>query len=130
VSDAPKYKKRSGWKDSGRYWSNDKGRYGMRYQCKTCGLEKLGMGGEMQMHFRTCPHWIEAEARERIYRFHACAESLRTLGRNLAVAGALCEAIKIGDENARVLYWHGRRLWLPNLEGKAWRAELETGGEG
>jgi hypothetical protein len=33
-----------------------------------------------------------------------------TLGRNLAVAGALAESFRAG--------WHG---WAPNTDGRAWR---------
>jgi hypothetical protein len=40
-----------------------------------------------------------------------------TLGRNLAVAGALCEAYDAGRSftHANLLAWH------PNLHGDAWR---------
>ena len=50
----PSTPKPSGWKDGGRYWTNDKSKYGVRYICKVCGRECLGVGSVERNHRPTC----------------------------------------------------------------------------
>lgn len=57
-----------------------------------------------------------AEASSVAIRF---SDRMHNLGRNLAIAGALCAAIEMGERNGSELYWHARRVWCPNLDGKA-----------
>jgi len=78
---------------------NSKGRYGMRYQCKTCGRETLGLSNAMNMHRTDCPRWIAAEVADRGSRWRAAAPYLATLGSNLAIAGALWKAYLQGTRS-------------------------------
>ncbi len=64
-----------------------------------------------------------AVQRERQRQLH---ERMVTLGRNLAVAGHMAEAIDAGAEYGRRLereggFWDSPPPWVPNVEGKAWR---------
>lgn len=51
----------------------------------------------------------------------AAIEPWATLGCNLAVAGALCEAFELGQEHEVSLQSREVPLWQPNTDGKAWR---------
>lgn len=68
-----------------------------------------------------CDMWQDQyRARESRRRQAALTERMRVVGRNLAVAGALCAALEMGDRNAREAYWHARSVWRPNVKGEAW----------
>lgn len=55
--------KASGFKDKGgNFWVNETGKYGCRYQCKTCGKITLGYinsGKDFSMHYSACA-WFQA----------------------------------------------------------------------
>jgi hypothetical protein len=56
--------KASGFSDKygGQFWINEKGTYGVRYQCKTCGKITLGTRGstDPSMHYTTCQYLADA----------------------------------------------------------------------
>lgn len=56
----PKPIKASGFTDKykGQFWVNERGRFGVRYQCKTCGRIVLGTSGatSSRMHWPWCEY--------------------------------------------------------------------------
>jgi len=57
-------RKRSGFKDGrGNFWINERGKHGVRYQCKGCGRVTLGWRGanDRSHHFEdSCPVLLQA----------------------------------------------------------------------
>jgi len=69
--------------------------------------------GEIAYHARLTRWWGESNPRQGDWD-----KMMSALGRNLAVAGALCKAFDQGNVAWDNLYWTGRAGWEPGCEIK------------